>query len=60
MESIKVEELYEQTGDSIGKAHRGLQLRARRAADDIKDYFHSINFDIIRKTKEDRFRRQQP
>ncbi len=50
-------ELYRNTGEQIHTASHDLQIRARKTTDDIKEYFHSINFDRIRQIKEERIRR---
>jgi len=48
---------YKYAGDSIGSAGHDLQIKARKSADDLKEFFHSINLDAIRHVKEERIRK---
>ncbi|MEI8192049.1 MAG: hypothetical protein WCI75_20245, partial [candidate division NC10 bacterium] len=47
-------ELYQNAGDNISTARQGIQLRARKTTDDLKEYFRSINLDRIRQMKQQR------
>ena len=47
-------ELYQHAGDGIATARQDIQLRARKTTDDLKEYFRSINFDRIRRMKQER------
>ena len=56
----QVKKHCKKVGMSIESARQGLQFRARRTADDIKDYFSSFNFDIIRRMREERIHHKNP
>lgn len=47
-------DLYQHAGDNISTARQGIQLRARKTTDDLKEYFRGINFDRIRQLKQQR------
>lgn len=47
-----LKELCTNAGAGISQAKHGLELKARRTSDDLKEYFHSINIDHIRRIKE--------
>ena len=61
-----LKEFYQHAGDNISSARHNIELRARKTTDDLKEYFHSINFDRIRRMKQQRIeqwrasRRQTP
>ncbi len=47
-------ELYQHAGDGISTARQDIRLRARKTSEDLKEYFRSINFDRIRRMKQER------
>lgn len=55
MEHLK--ELYRQAGSSLSNARYGVELKARKTSDDLKEYFHSINLDNIRMKKQEKIKK---
>jgi radical SAM superfamily enzyme YgiQ (UPF0313 family) len=52
----QLKELYARAGTSFSSARHGVQLRARRTTDDLRDLVRRINWDRIRQRKLDRQR----
>ena len=43
---------YKEYGDDIDLAKQNIGLKARKTSEDLKEFFHSINMDNIRRMKE--------
>lgn len=47
-----LKDLYQQAGTGLNSARHGIELRARRTTDDLKDYIRKVNLDRIRQLKQ--------
>lgn len=47
-----LKDLYAQAGHGLSNTRHGIELKARKTSDDIKEYFCTINLDRIRKMKQ--------
>lgn len=46
-------EKYKEVGSEIDIAKQSIEIKARKTSDDLREFFHSINLDNIRKIKEE-------
>ncbi len=53
----QLKELYHHAGENIDTARHDLGIRARKTTDDLKEFFHSVNWEHLRRVKEERIQK---
>lgn len=49
-----LKQLYHDAGEGISAARGAIEFKARKTSEDLKEYFHSINLEAIRRAKRER------